>query len=208
MKKSFLPRTSTRLSAGSMAARASAASCCSRPWASTSTRIPSSPATCPTLLTGSRTENSTAPDPWQVYPGDPHDHTGYGCYSPCIVKALNSALEHEGAADKFEVVDESGKTAAELCSYIDAGMPVVFWATLDFQPVPEKRDHWLLADGTDFAWKCNEHCLLLVGYDDENYWFNDPWHDHGVCPQPKQLVEDCHAAQGLFAVTLRPKGEA
>ena len=35
------------------------------------------------------------PDPWQVYPGDPHDHTGYGCYSPCIVKALNSALEHE-----------------------------------------------------------------------------------------------------------------
>ena len=50
--------------------------------------------------------------------------------------------------------------------------------------------------------------LLLVGYDDENYWFNDPWHDHGVCPQPKQLVEECHAAQGLFAVTLRPKGEA
>ena len=45
------------------------------------------------------------PDPWQVYPGDPHDHTGYGCYAPCIVKALNSALEHEGAADRFEVVD-------------------------------------------------------------------------------------------------------
>ena len=56
------------------------------------------------------------PDPWQVYPGDPHDHTGYGCYSPSIDKALNSALEHEGAADKFEVVDESGKTAAELIS--------------------------------------------------------------------------------------------
>ena len=67
--------------------------------------------------------------------------------------------------------------------------------------------HLLLADGTDFAWKCNEHCLLLVGYDEKNYWFNDPWHDHGVCPQPKQLVEDCHAAQGMFAVTLRPKGE-
>ena len=85
------------------------------------------------------------PDPWQVYPGDPHDHTGYGCYAPCIVRALNSALEHEGAAGQFEVVDESGKTAAELCRYIDAGMPVVFWATLDFQPVPEQRDHWLLA---------------------------------------------------------------
>mgnify|MGYP000799026796 CR=1 FL=1 len=95
---------------------------------------------------------------------------GYGCYAPCIVKALQSALDHEGAADAFEVVDETGKTAAQLCEYIDAGMPVVFWATLDFTPVPEERDHWLLADGTDFAWKCHEHCLLLVGYDDERYF--------------------------------------
>ena len=138
-----------------------------------------------------------------VYPGDPHDHTGYGCYAPCIVRALQSALKHEGAADQFEVVDESGKTAAELCRYIDAGMPVVFWATLDFTPVPEERDHWLLADGTDFAWKCHEHCLLLVGYDAEHYWFNDPWHNHGLCPQPKALVEQCHAAQDSYAVTLR-----
>ena len=68
-----------------------------------------------------------------------------------------------------------------------------------------ERDHWLLADGTDFAWKCHEHCLLLVGYDDEHYWFNDPWHNHGVCAQPKALVEDCHAAQGMFAVTLKRK---
>ena len=68
------------------------------------------------------------PDPMFVYPGDPHDHTGYGCYAPCIVKALQSALDHEGAADAFEVVDETGKTAAQLCEYIDAGMPVVFWA--------------------------------------------------------------------------------
>ena len=119
------------------------------------------------------------------------------------MEALNSALVHEGAADRFEVVDESGKTAAELCRHIDEEMPVVFWATLDFQPVPEQRDHWLLADGTDFAWKCNEHCLLLVGYDENHYWFNDPWHDHGLCRQPKALVEQCHAAQGMFAVTLR-----
>ena len=93
-------------------------------------------------------------------------------------------------------MDESGKTAAELCSYIDAGMPVVFWATLDFQPVPEKRDHWLLADGTDFAWKCNEHCLLLVGYDDENYWFNDPWHDHA----------SARSRNSWWRTAMRPKG--
>lgn len=143
------------------------------------------------------------PDPYHIYPGDPHDHTGYGCYAPCIVQALQSALEACGAADRFEVADETGKTAAELCAeYIDAGMPVVFWATLDFQPVPGV-DRWRLPDGREFAWKLNEHCLLLVGYDEEYYWFNDPWHNHGLCRQPKELVERCHAAQGMFAVSLR-----
>ena len=149
------------------------------------------------------------PDPWQVYPGDPHDHTGYGCYSPCIVKALNSA---SGARGRSRPVRgrgrerQDGGPAVQLTS-----TPGCRWCSgprWTSSLCPRKRDHWLLADGTDFAWKCNEHCLLLVGYDEENYWFNDPWHDHGVCPQPKQLVEDCHAAQGMFAVTLRPKGEA
>ena len=80
------------------------------------------------------------------------------------------------------------------------GLPVVFWATLDFQPVPG-CDRWMLPNGRPFDWKLNEHCLLLVGYDEDNYWFNDPWHNHGVCPQPKALVEECHRAQGMYAFT-------
>ena len=102
-------------------------------------------------------------------------------------------------------MDETGRTAAELCAkYIDAGLPVIFWATLDFQPVPGV-DRWRLPNGHWFDWKLNEHCLLLVGYDEDNYWFNDPWHNHGVCPQPKALVEACHQAQDLYAVALRRK---
>ena len=145
------------------------------------------------------------PDPHYVYPGDPHDHTGYGCYAPCICQAMRSALDAAGAADAFEVVDETGRTAAELCAaYIDQGLPVVFWATLDFQPVP-RCDHWTLPNGRPFDWKLNEHCLLLVGYDEDHYWFNDPWHNHGLCPQPKALVEECHRAQDMYAVGLRRK---
>ena len=133
----------------------------------------------------SRTASCGAPTPHYVYPGDPHDHTGYGCYAPCICQAMRSALDAAGAADAFEVVDETGRTAAELCAaYIDQGLPVVFWATLDFQPVP-RCDHWTLPNGRPFDWKLNEHCLLLVGYDEDHYWFNDPWHNHGLCRQPK-----------------------
>ncbi len=81
------------------------------------TRTRSLSRTCPTRPTGIMMENSTARIPMKFFPGDPHDHTGYGCYAPCIVKALQSALDHEGAADAFEVVDETGKTAAQLCEY-------------------------------------------------------------------------------------------
>lgn len=142
-------------------------------------------------------------DPHTTYPGDPHDATGCGCYAPCIVRALQSALEQAGAAQQLEVLDVSGAPLEELCRFLDGGMPVVFWTTLNFDPEPKGEDHWFLPDGTDFAWKNGEHCVLLVGYDDAHYWFNDPWQHRGLCKVEKALVERCHAMQGGYAVTLR-----
>lgn len=143
------------------------------------------------------------PDPHFVYAGDPRDHTGYGCYAPCICNALEHALARYGAAGYFAVRDETGKTAAQLCAeYIDAGMPVVFWATLNFEPSGPAED-WRLPDGSRFTWTSREHCLLLVGYDEENYWFNDPWQNRGLCQQPKALVEQRHREQGMYAVGLK-----
>lgn len=143
------------------------------------------------------------PDPAQVYPGDPHDATGCGCYAGCIAAALQSALQQAGAAQQFAVVDKSGAPVEELCCCIDTGMPVVFWTTLNFDPAPKGEEHWFLPDGTDFAWKNGEHCVLLVGYDEEHYWFNDPWQHRGLCKVEKELARHCHAMQGNYAVTLQ-----
>lgn len=142
------------------------------------------------------------PDPHGTYAGDPCDPTGFGCYAPCIVQAVQHALDRTGAADCFEVVDETGTPVEELCRYIDAGLPVVFWTTLDFDPAPKGGIHWQLPDGTDFAWREGEHCVLLVGYDADHYWFNDP-HGKGLCRVPKAQAEQCHALQGDYAVALR-----
>jgi uncharacterized protein YvpB len=151
------------------------------------------------------TENGVlyGPDPHEVYAGDPRQKSGYGCYAPCICKALQNALDATGTADAYTVQDETGKTAAELCAeYIDAEMPVVFWTTLNFEP-SEPPDYWRLADGTEFAWISHEHCLLLVGYDEDGYWFNDPWQNHGVVHHPKELVEQRHREQGMYVVGLK-----
>ena len=150
-------------------------------------------------------ENMVAPDPMYQYINEPRDLTGWGCYAPCIVTALENALTAAGQADRYTVVDATGCTAAQLCEqYIDKGLPVVFWATLNFEP-SETVSRWTLPDGRPFVWKDHEHCLLLVGYDDESFWFNDPWQNRGCCPCPRALAEQRHAEQGMYAVAIVPK---
>ena len=56
--------------------------------------------------------------------------------------------------------------------------------------------------GETFTWISNEHCMLLVGADEENYYFNDPYDGHGVIGYPKALVEDRHQAQHMQAVAV------
>ncbi len=143
--------------------------------------------------------------PAEYYINDPRDLTGWGCYAPCIAKALRNAFAAKGMQERFAVKDVTGLTAAQLCEkYVRRGLPVVFWATLDMQPAGDYT-HWTLPSGEDFAWRGNEHCLLLVGWDDESFWFNDPWHDHGCCPYPRALVEKRHAEQGMYAVVAEPQ---
>ena len=84
-------------------------------------------------------------------------------------------------------------------------MPVIFWACINMRK-PVIGPSWKLSDsGRTFTWISNEHCMLLVGYDEEGYYFNDPYENHGVIRYPKKLVEDRHAAQYRMAVGLHLK---
>ena len=65
---------------------------------------------------------------------------------------------------------------------------------------------WKLLDsGEEFTWISNEHCMLLVGYDEEGYYFNDPYENNGVIRYDKAVVEDRHAAQHSMAIGVRRK---
>ena len=89
-----------------------------------------------------------------------------------------------------------------LGRFIDRDLPVVFWASIDLkETVPGPK--WYLQDGTLFSWISNEHCMLLVGYDEESYYFNDPWMNHGCIAYPKGIVEKRHREQREMAVALK-----
>lgn len=108
------------------------------------------------------------PDPNKVFVGDPFTAYGYGCYAPVIADCIN---ENSRVCNAYTVI---GKDFSFLLSeYVDKGMPVLLWATMDMTPI-KRGAEWILPQGENFVWKSGEHCLVLVGYDDKYCYFNDP----------------------------------
>lgn len=141
------------------------------------------------------------PDPRKYFCGSPYDPDAFGCYAPVIVNALSKVFAGE---KKYEAADETGISEKELLEkYIDRGMPVIFWACIDMRE-PVIGPQWRLHDtGEWFTWISNEHCMLLVGYDDEKYYFNDPHNGNGLTGYARDIVEKRRRAQHMQAVGVR-----
>lgn len=152
------------------------------------------------------------PDPFAAYPGDPYKDSGpncgFGCYAPCLAKSMNAVLPQ----DKYVAVVTTGLKLVDLLpNYIDKGDPVVIWATMDMLPARLTRsweidyvdENSKFRLGDQFTWNGNEHCLVLVGYDAERYFFNDPYKNHGLIGYPRALVEQRFLEQGSQSVVVR-----
>lgn len=141
-------------------------------------------------------------DPWKLFVGDPADDQSMGCYAPVIKKALEKVFREERRDG--EAVDLTGVPMKTLLrEYIDNDIPVIFWASIDLKETYAGPE-WIVTDTGDlFEWRSNEHCMLLVGYDEGNYYFNDPWHNHGTIGYEKKLVEKRHGEQYEMAVSVR-----
>lgn len=149
------------------------------------------------------------PDPWKVFAGEPKDDKSMGCYAPVIVKALDkvfSAERGDNGEKLWEPVNLTAVPMEELLrNYIDCDMPVIFWASIDLKETIEGPDWRIKETGEIFSWRSNEHCMLLVGYDEERYYFNDPWHNHGTIGYDRKLVEKRHKEQYEMAVSVKKR---
>ena len=135
-------------------------------------------------------------DPNESFGGDPRG-SGYGCYSPVIKKALDKILTVDTALYAREM---KGEPLQNLCSnYIDKDIPVILWATMGMD-TPKNGNRWYY-NGKLIQWIIPEHCLLLVGYDDEHYIFNDPLRNKNTYYR-KSAVEIAYAGLGSQAITI------
>lgn len=139
-------------------------------------------------------------DPNKFFIGDPRTESGYGCYAPALVDALKKYLD-----GKFcDAVNLSGMSLNDLCmEYIDLDEPVIIWASTDMKPTEKKEEKWIIKEtGKEFNWISNEHCLVLVGYDNYYYYFNDPQNGCAVTYR-KSDVEARYNELGKQAVIVR-----
>lgn len=125
------------------------------------------------------------PNPNEAFVGDPRSVYSYGCYAPVIVNSLNKILRKE-----HWVKNTTGSEFSELIeNYIDKDIPVLVWTSLNLLPTESGAEWYLRESGEKFQWISNEHCMVLVGYDKDKYYFNDPYEGNGVVGYDKNLVE-------------------
>lgn len=134
--------------------------------------------------------------PNEYFIGNPRSKNGLGCYAPVIYNAVSKVTS--------DVKNLTGTSLKNLCKdYIDNNIPVIVWATLDMQPSQVGKTWKLINnDNQSFTWISKEHCLLLVGYDNKNYYFNDPYNNNGLVSYKKNLVERRFKELGCQSVVI------
>ncbi|MBQ3866497.1 MAG: C39 family peptidase, partial [Clostridia bacterium] len=116
-----------------------------------------------------------APDPRDAFVGTPDDPGSFGCMLPVIRNALTEVLAEKGVErPESRIIDASGLTLDELARRnLLFGRPVAVWTGMEMK-LPAYRFSWVTPAGTTYNWPSNEHCQVLVGYDETCYYFNDP----------------------------------
>lgn len=107
-------------------------------------------------------------------------YAGYGIYAPAMAKCMNRYLA-DVKSDKRAYVLEN-YTLQGLCDeYIVNDVPVMIWATTNMTE-PQEWEAWKVnyvdenakyKEGEIFKWMLHEHCLVLCGYDQKDYFFSD-----------------------------------
>lgn len=109
------------------------------------------------------------PDPATSYVGSPFDDSGYYVLAPALADVTNRYLAEQGSG--LSAIDISGEGETELLTQLDAGNPVIVWATMDFGPAQTTPNGWVLTTtGEYYAPYSNLHCMVLAGYDEESFF--------------------------------------
>ena len=149
------------------------------------------------------------PDPNSKFIGSPYTSSSYGILANGMAASINQYLKDTAHQAK----SLHGESVEKLCQeYIGKGDPVMLWATINMMK-SGKSTSWIISDtdensiynkGDVFTWTTQEHCLVLTGYDESSYYFNDPWIGKAVS-YPRETVEARYQEMESQAVVIIKK---
>lgn len=137
----------------------------------------------------------------RYYVGDPTSVLGKGCFAPVIKTAIEKVC-----GDEYIAAVEQGYMVADLEEkYLKKlSCPILLWATVSMRDTYAGTKWTISRTGGTFTFPAYMHCLVLVGYDDDEnlYYFNDPWHNSGLVAYDKDLVEEKFMQLGSQALAM------
>ena len=112
-------------------------------------------------------------DPNESFLGDPASEKGWGIWAKGLKTALQRYLDTQSKnATVSYTYDE---TLRSLCDkYISKDIPVLVWVTAYMKEPYENISPIIIGKNKTFTWISPNHCMLLVGFDQTGYYFNDP----------------------------------
>ncbi|MGN0558669.1 MAG: C39 family peptidase [Acutalibacteraceae bacterium] len=144
-----------------------------------------------------------APHPDCAFIGDPYSDEGYGALSGATAEAMQSIIDSRSGSHYAVCLDNADET--QILSLIDKGIPICIWATIRMLELVDTGG-WYIKDGetyTDeyYQWPGNEHCMVLVSYDEYYVTVHDPL--TGVQEYDRELFFYRYEQLGRHAIALK-----
>ncbi|WP_142398649.1 C39 family peptidase [Bacillus wiedmannii] len=120
--------------------------------------------------------------------------SGYGVYHGPLFQLAKKYLPNKA-------VDLTGKSIEELYKRVKSGQPVVMITNATFAPLDEDEFTTWETNSGDVSITYNEHCVVLIGYDEEFVYIRDPLEDSLDVKVPRGKFEKAWMQMGSQAIS-------
>ena len=120
--------------------------------------------------------------------------SGYGVYHGPLFQLAKKYLPNKA-------VDLTGKSIEELYKSVTSGQPVVMITNATFAPLDEDEFTTWETNNGDVSITYNEHCVVLIGYDQESVYIRDPLKDSLDVKVPREKFEQAWVQMGSQAIS-------
>lgn len=145
-----------------------------------------------------RDANYVRSNPYDGFVGDIYtfSKSGYGVYHGPVAKLAEEYLPGK-------INDVTGQTIESVYSLIDSGSPVWVITNSTFAPLPESEFTVWDTNTGKVKITYSEHSVLIVGYDNQSVYINDPLADTGYKAVPRIAFEQAWVQMGSQAIGVK-----